>query len=85
MSFDFIFLRSIVLTIVVSLFFLTTGQGARKRSSLAAFWAVAALVHLIWWRLPNLSALGGSWGDAGRWLVTAWVGSLIGVTSGNGK
>ena len=74
MSYEFVFVRSIVLTVIVGLFLLTTGRGARKRVSLVAFGVFTAIVHLIWWRLPELN---GGWSEAGRWLVSAWVGAVL--------
>lgn len=74
MSLTFVFLRSVVLTILVGLFFMTTGRAARKRAALLAFWALAAAVHLIWWFLPDLA---GVWARAGRWLISVWVPALL--------
>lgn len=74
MSLTFVFLRSIVLTLVVGLFLLASGKAARRPRAQAAFWTTAALVHLAWWFLPDLE---GVWSQAGRWLVSAWVGALV--------
>lgn len=74
MSYEFVFVRSIVLTIIIGLFLLVTGRAARKRGCIVAFWVFAAVVHLIWWCLPELK---GGWSEAGRWLVSAWVGAVL--------
>jgi predicted MPP superfamily phosphohydrolase len=74
MSYEFVFLRSIALTIIVGLFLLVTGRAARKQISLTSFWTFAVLIHLVWWYLPSLP---GGWGTSGRWLIGAWVGSLL--------
>lgn len=74
MSLTFVFFRSIVLTLVVGLFLLASGKAARRPMAQTAFWATAVLVHLVWWFLPDLE---GVWSQAGRWLVSAWVGALV--------
>lgn len=74
MSLTFVFFRSLVLTLVVGLFLLASGKAARRPRAQAAFWTTAALVHLVWWFLPDLE---GVWSQAGRWLVTIWVGALV--------
>lgn len=74
MSLTFVFFRSVVLTLVVGLFLLSSGVTARKPKAQVAFCASAALIHLVWWLLPNLE---GIWGQAGRWLVSVWVGALL--------
>ncbi|MCS3514390.1 MULTISPECIES: metallophosphoesterase [Pseudomonas] len=74
MSYEFVFVRSIVLTIIIGLFLLVTGRAARKRGCIVAFCVLAAAVHLIWWCLPELK---GGWSEAGRWLVSAWVGAVL--------
>lgn len=61
MSYEFVFIRSIVLTIIIGLFLLVTGRAARKRACILAFWVFAIVVHLIWWRLPELK---GGWSEA---------------------
>lgn len=74
MSLTFVFFRSVVLTLVVGLFLLASGKAARRPRAQAAFWTTAALIHLLWWFLPDLE---GVWSQAGRWLVSAWVGALV--------
>ena len=74
MSLTFVFFRSVVLTLVVGLFLLASGRAARRPRVQAAFWTTAALVHLVWWFLPDLE---GVRSQAGRWLVSAWVGALV--------
>lgn len=74
MSLTFVFLRSVVLTIVVGLFFMVTARSALRPIALSAFWTAAVAVHLIWWFLPALS---GVWSEGGRWLVSAWVPALL--------
>lgn len=74
MSLTFVFFRSVVLTLLVGLFLLTTGRAARRPKLQTSFWVTAALIHVIWWQLP---ALEGVWSQAGRWLVSAWVGALL--------
>ncbi|WP_345538429.1 metallophosphoesterase [Variovorax defluvii] len=74
MSPTFVFFRSVVLTLAVGLFLLASGSAARRPRAQVAFWATAALVHLVWWFLPELE---GIWSQAGRWMVTIWVGALV--------
>ena len=74
MSLTFVFFRSVVLTLVVGLFLLASGKAVRRPRAQAAFWTTAALIHLVWWFLPDLE---GVWGQASRWLVSAWVGALV--------
>jgi len=74
MSLTFVFFRSVVLTLAVDLFFLASGKATRRPKAQFAFWTTVALVHLIWWFLPDLE---GVWSRAGRWLVSAWVGTLL--------
>jgi len=74
MSLTFVFFRSAVLTLVVGLFLLASGGAARRPGAQMAFWMTAALVHLVWWFLPDLE---GIWSQAGRWLVSVWVGALL--------
>jgi len=63
MGYEFVFIRSIVLTIIIGIFLLVTGRAARKRACSLAFWVFAFVVHLIWLRLPELK---GGWSEAGR-------------------
>lgn len=74
MSYLFVFAISAALTIVVGVLLLATSRAMRTRPALAAFWSVAAVIHLLWWRLPEL---GGAWSTAARWLVSAWLGALV--------
>ncbi|HDS1530763.1 TPA: metallophosphoesterase [Stenotrophomonas maltophilia] len=74
MSLTFVFFRSVVLTLVVGLFLLASSKAARRPRAQVAFWTTAALIYLIWWFLPDLE---GVWSQAGRWLVSAWVGALV--------
>jgi len=74
MSLTFVFIRSVVLTLVVGLFLLSSGRAARRPRAQVAFWSTAALIHLVWWHLPDLE---GIWSQAGRWLVSIWVGALV--------
>ncbi|GLC27665.1 metallophosphoesterase [Roseisolibacter agri] len=74
MSYLFVFAISVVLTVIVWLSLLATARVMRARRAVAAFWGVAAVVHLLWWRLPDL---GGAWSTAARWLVSVWLGSLV--------
>ncbi|CAG9932903.1 hypothetical protein [Candidatus Nitrotoga arctica] len=74
MSVTFAIFRSIVLTVAVGLFLLATGRTARGRGSVLAFCITAALVHLIWWQLPNMDGIAGK---AAAWLVSAWVAALV--------
>lgn len=69
-----VFVHSLVLTMVVGVLLPLTTRAMRTRTVLAAFWGAALVVHLLWWRLPDL---GGAWGIAGRWLVSAWLGALV--------
>ena len=77
MSYLFVFGLSAALTIVVGVLLLATARVMRSRQALAAFWSVAAVIHLLWWRLPDL---GGAWSTAARWLVSAWLGTLVTAT-----
>ncbi len=75
MSFGFVLLRSVILTVVVVLFLLLIGRSREKSSLLVGtFLAVALTIHVVWWRLPDLH---GQWGEAGRWLVTVWIGAVL--------
>lgn len=74
MSYSFVFVRSIVLTVIVGLFLLTLGRSARQRSFIAGFWGVALGIHLLWWGLPHVHSV---WGAIGRWLVSAWIAALL--------
>lgn len=77
MSYLFVFAISAALTIVVGVSLLATARVMRSRQALAAFWGVAAVIHLLWWRLPDV---GGAWSTAARWLVSAWLGTLVTAT-----
>jgi hypothetical protein len=74
MSYLFVFAISAALTIIVGVSLLATARVTRSRPALAAFWGVAAVIHLLWWRLPDL---GGAWSSAARWLVSAWLGTVV--------
>jgi hypothetical protein len=74
MSYLFVFALSAALTIIVGVSLLATARVMRSRPASAAFWGVAAVVHVLWWRLPDL---GGAWSTAARWLVSAWLGTLV--------
>ena len=74
MSYLFVFGLSAALTIVVGASLLATARAMRSRPALAAFWSVAVVIHVLWWRLPDL---GGAWSTAARWLVSAWLGTLV--------
>jgi hypothetical protein len=74
MSYLLVFAVSAALTIVVGALLLATARVRRARPASAAFWGVAAVVHILWWRLPDL---GGAWSTAARWLVSAWLGTLV--------
>ena len=74
MSYLFVFGLSAALTLVVGVVLLATARAMRSRPALAAFWGVAAGIHILWWRLPDL---GGAWSTAARWLVSAWLGTLV--------
>jgi hypothetical protein len=74
MSFLFVFAISAALTILVGVSLLATARVMRSRQALAAFWSAAAVIHLLWWRLPDL---GGAWSTAARWLVSAWLGTIV--------
>src|SRR5689334_17517164 len=74
MSYLFVFAISAALTLVVGVSLLATARVTRARPALVAFWSAAAVVHLLWWRLPDL---GGAWSTAARWLVSAWLGTLV--------
>ena len=74
MSYLFVFAISAALTIVVGALLLASARAMRTRPALAAFWSVATVIHVLWWRLPDL---GGAWSTAARWLVSAWLGTLV--------
>jgi hypothetical protein len=74
MSYLFVFAISAALTIIVGGVLLATARVMRSRQALAAFWSVAGVIHILWWRLPDL---GGAWSTAARWLVSAWLGALV--------
>ncbi|WP_372380926.1 metallophosphoesterase [Xanthomonas sp. NCPPB 1754] len=74
MSLTFVLFRSLVLTLVVGLFLIASGPAARRPRAQATFWTTAALVHLVWWFLPDLN---GASSEAGRWLVSTWIGTLV--------
>ena len=77
MSYLLVFGISVTLTIVVGALLLATARAMRTRPALAAFGSVAAVIHILWWRLPDL---GGAWNTAARWLVSAWLGTLVTAT-----
>ena len=74
MSYLLVFAISAALTVMVGVSLLATARVMRSRPALAAFWSVAAVIHILWWRLPDL---GGAWSTAARWLVSAWLGTLV--------
>ena len=77
MSYLFVFGISAALTTLVGALLLATARVMRTRQALAAFCSLAAVVHLLWWRLPQL---GGAWSAAARWLVSAWLGTVVTAT-----
>jgi predicted MPP superfamily phosphohydrolase len=74
MSYLFVFGLSAALTVVVGVLLLATARAMRSRQALVAVSSVAAVIHMLWWRLPGL---GGAWSTAARWLVSAWLGTLV--------
>lgn len=74
MSYLFVFSISAALTVVVGALLPATARAMRTRRASAAFWGAAAVVHLLWWRLPDLS---GAWSTAARWLLSAWLGAVV--------
>ncbi|MGZ8379546.1 MAG: metallophosphoesterase [Gemmatirosa sp.] len=74
MSYLFVLAISAALTLIVGVSLLASARVMRSRPALAAFWSVAAAIHILWWRLPDL---GGAWSTAARWLVSAWLGTLV--------
>ena len=74
MSYLFVFAISVALTIIVWALLLAAARAMRARQAQTAFWSVAAVIHLLWWRLPDLR---GAWSTAARWLVSAWLGALV--------
>lgn len=77
MSFTFVFYRSLGLTLIVGLFLLAACPRSRRFPVLMSAIIGVLSIHTIWIFLPDLPGFAG---EAGRWLVSAWVASVVTAT-----